>query len=295
MTGHLWVALLVLLPVCAWAQQQCATINCDCLSLTNQTARTQCQQQEKELQGDCAAAGGHTGYCQIAGLRATPLPFDIFNYPKDVLGEDAISAAIKRLDTINWAASEDFDNARFSENVSSYGNALKSYKSMATNLEYIFNLRRQAYSSWVALDDKGDAESVADEGVALLQEWGGKLTVRARLLWNDPDQADPALRRKEQILAMNVLRYAASAYQQAAELAALGDEPEIAANIWQLAAKTSVEMLSWRQQTNSKATYLNYFRQQGIASWSRAAIYWDRINELGEAAQARDFARELQQ
>lgn len=280
---------LLLAPASALANQ-CAIIQCDCASLSDASDKALCQQQQSQLIKDCDLAGGLTGYCQVAGFKGAPMPFSL-DKPAELLpSESGIEQSLAQVEALYWSVQEDQASAQRYVDKSAYGNALTVYKNMNNTLDRIFGIYQQAYDSWRALDDKGEAEDVADDGYEALVERAEALYLQSRSLWADRAESDPKLQRKRQILAMNVLRYAGSSFQQAAELAGLAKERELAAGYWQSAAETSELMLAWRQQAKSKAQYINYYRQQSVASWYRAALYWERIEEPEQAQLARDRA-----
>lgn len=292
MTGFVVLIVLSASSMSLWANQ-CLTINCDCDSLAVAEEKVQCQKQETTLKKDCAIAGSFTGYCQVAGLKALPLPFSLYDIPAPLNSEEDIEQALTVIEGLVWSVSEDFKAAEQAQNTAAYGNALKYYKNIANGLDRIFGVHRQAYDSWRLLDEKGEAEDVADDGHKILKLWGDKLNVKAHGLWADRAESDPNLQNKRLTLAMNVLRYAGSAYQQSGELAAIAGERSDAASYWELAADTSETMVYWREQRQSKAQYVNYFRQQGVASWFRAAIYWEKLEEDEQAATAKSKAQKM--
>ncbi|UTA46450.1 hypothetical protein L1F30_09715 [Simiduia sp. 21SJ11W-1] len=273
------------------AANQCATISCDCSAIESSVDAALCEKQEAQLIKDCNLAEGLTGYCQIAGFNGNPMPFNLVQPEAVLADEDAIEQALEQVDAFYWSVNEDLKTSLNYENNGSYGNALAVYKNLASSLDRVYGVKRQAYQSWRALDDKDEAEEVAADAYEALAERGEALYLRARSLWAARAESDAKLQRKRQILAMNVLRYAGSAYQQAAELAAIGKEREAAAKLWETAAQTGELMLLWRQQAKSKAQYINYYRQQTVASWYRAALYWERIEEPEQAQLAREKAK----
>lgn len=282
---------LSFMPSSALANQ-CATISCDCAGLESGRDRAMCEEQQTQLIKDCEIANALTGYCQIAGFNGQPMPFNLVQTSDVFADEDAIDQALGQIEAFYWSASEDLKSASNYTDTSAYGNALAVYKNLNSSLDRIYGVQRQAYDSWRALDDKGEAEDVAADAYEALALKGEELYLRARALWADRPESEVKLQRKRQILAMNVLRYSGSAYQQAAELAALAKEREVAAQLWQSAAETAETMLGWRQQAKSKAQYINYYRQQTVASWYRAALYWERIDEPEQAQMAREKAKQ---
>ncbi len=286
------VAGFLFWPAIAFANQ-CLTISCDCASLDSANDRAMCQQQEVQLIKDCELAGGLTGYCQIAGLQGAPMPFSLTRSDTLSPSEEAIEISLDQIEAFYWSVNQDLEGSQRYIESSAYGNALTVYKNLSTTLDRIYGIQRQAYDSWRALDDKDEAEDVASDAYEDMAALGETLYLRARGLWAERTESDAKLQRKRQILAMKVLRYAGSAYQQAAELAALAKERELAARLWQSSAETAEVMLSWRQQANSKAQYINYYRQQSVASWYRSALYWERIEEPEQAEIAREKALQL--
>jgi len=271
------------------------TIQCDCAALTLAEEKMACEKQQLSLETDCKATGNLTGYCQIAGLKASPLPFSLYDLPPQFTTEGEVEKSLALLESMYWSAQEDLKGADNYQNKSAYGNSLTIYKNLSATLDRAYGISRQAYDGWRALDEKGEADDVAEAGYEKLQEWGELLYITARGLWADRAEADPKLQKKRLVLAMNVLRYAGNSFQQAAELASLTKDYPEAARAWQAAAETSAVMISWREQTRSKAQYINYYRQQGVASWYRAALYWDKDEEPEPAAEARQQAERLQQ
>ncbi|AFU97560.2 hypothetical protein [Simiduia agarivorans] len=282
----------LLLPLHASANQ-CDAIQCDCDTLLQASDHALCLKQQAELRKDCNLAGSHTGYCRVAGLKAYPLPFSIDSSLDLIARSKDIEASLAQREALNWSAEQDLATAVKYQSRSAYGNALTAYKNLAATLDKLYALQRQAVDSFIAKDDAGEAEDVAGDAWEPLSEWSDKLYVQARGLWADKPESDPKLQRKRQVLAMNVMRYASSATQQAAEMAALADEPEDAATLWRKAAENAELMLGWRKQTRSKAQYINYFQQQGIAAWHRAAMYYDQLEEPELAAESRLKADQL--
>lgn len=284
--GMLWQ------PVYA-QNSQCEAIQCDCDTLMQAADHGLCLKQQAELRKDCNIAGSHTGYCRVAGLKAHPLPFSIDASLDLIARTKDIEASLAQREALSWSAEQDLATAVKYQGQSAYGNALTAYKNLVATLDKLYAIQRQAVDSFIAKDEAGEAEDVAGDAWEPLSEWADKLYVQARGLWADKPESDPKLQRKRQVLAMNVMRYASSATQQAAEMAALADETEDAAALWRKAAENAELMLGWRKQTRSKAQYINYFQQQGVAAWHRAAMYYDRLEEPELAAESRMKADQL--
>lgn len=286
--------LLGLFSLSAWAQtNQCATIDCDCDSLMRGNDQALCVKQQATLRKDCKLAGGYTGYCRVAGLNAHPLPFATETSGVLIEHSDELEANLEQTEALFWSADQDLATGVKYQNRSAYGNALTAYKNLAATLNKIYQFQRQAYNSYQAIDEQGDADDVATDAWQPLSKWGQKLYVQARSLWADKPESEPKLQRKRQVLAMNVMRYANSTLQQAGEMAALADEPEQAARLWRMVAENAELMVSWRTQTRSKAQYINYFTQQGVAAWFRSALYYDQLEETELASEARLKADQL--
>ncbi|BFM11877.1 hypothetical protein R50072_20300 [Simiduia litorea] len=289
------VGVMLTLSSLSTFANQCLTIQCDCATLTSGVDKLACEKQQLSLEADCKATGNLTGYCQIAGLDASPLPFSLYDLPPQFETEKDVEKSLGLLESMYWSAQEDLKSADNYQNKAAYGNALTVYKNLSATLDRAYGISRQAYNAWRALDEKGEAEDVAEAGYEKLHDWADVLYISARGLWAKRAETDPKLQKKRLVLAMNVLRYAGNSFQQAAELASLTKDYPEAARAWQAAAETSVVMISWRQQAKSKAQYINYYRQQGVASWYRAALYWDKDEEPELAAEARLQAERLQQ
>lgn len=282
----------MLLPVAVQANQ-CEAIKCDCDTLLQASDHTLCLKQQTDLRKDCSIAGSHTGYCRVAGMKAYPLPFSIDASLELIARTKDIEASLEQREALMWSAEQDLATGIKYQSRSAYGNALTAYKNLAATLDKLYAIDRQAVDSFIAKDEAGEAEDVANDAWEPMSEWGEKLYLQSRSLWADKPESDPQLQRKRQVLAMNVLRYANSAIQQAAEMAALADEPEDAAGLWRKAAENAEVMLGWRTQTRSKAQYINYYQQQGIAAWHRAALYYDQLEEPELAAESRLRADQL--
>ena len=293
--NHLVVAVgLICLSASVFANQ-CLTIQCDCASLDSSVDKLACEKQQLSLEQDCKASGDLTGYCQVAGLKATPLPFSLADVPSQLETEEDIETSLGLLESLFWSADEDLKTAERYQSASAYGNALTVYKNLSATIDRASGISLQGYKSWRTLDENGEADDVAEEAYAKHLAWGETLYIKARGLWAARVESDPKLQNKRLILAMNLLRYAGNSYQQSAEFAALAKDYTEAARAWESAATASELMISWRQQTKSKAQYLNYYRQQGVASWFRAALYWDKQDEPELAAEARLKAEVLSQ
>lgn len=272
---------------------QCLAIQCDCSGLQLPAERAECMKQQDTLIKDCKLAGQLTGYCRTAGAKAQPLPFALVKTETLLADEDAAKDLLKQNEALFWSVNEDLKTAGSYQAKSAYGNALTAYKSLAATLSRIYGNQRQALDSLIALDEEGEAEDLADDAYPALKQWGDTLYGKARALWGASPESDPKLQSKRQVLAMNVLRYAADAYQQAAELANSANEDNEAGALWREAANAAEVMVSWRVATQAKAQYINYYQQQAEAAWFRAALQWDKAGEAELAAEARMKAEQL--
>lgn len=292
-TLQLLIASLLFTGAGQLSADQCVAIQCDCSGLQSTEERAVCMKQQDALIKDCKLAGQLTGYCRVAGVKAQPLPFALLQTETLLASEDAVNDALKQVEALYWSASEDLNTAGKYQEKSAYGNALTAYKSLAATLGRVYASQRQAVDSLQALDEKGEAEDLAEDAYGPLQQWAGTLYGKARALWGASPESDPKLQRKRQVLAMNLLRYAGDTYQQAAEMANSANADAEAGNLWREAANAAEVMVSWRQATQAKAQYINYYQQQAEAAWFRAALQWEKADEAELAAEARMKAAQL--
>lgn len=270
--------LAVSLSFSAFAQNQCAQIQCDCASLPTESWTKTCANQEARLIADCVKTGVDTGqYCSIHGPMANRLPLELNVDSKNLtaLAPTDISAANNKIAVLYWAIIKDFDSFEVQLKQADFIEAKRKLDTINANVDELFRVQLQVTES-LRLDDKAPMAQLAwrDYSADTLS-FGSDFFIRAESMLNSYDTiANKTERENVRDIALKLMILSGKVYELVGYGYGNGMRHKHAAKAWKNAADASALVMAHQAEAVAAKQQDGFHRFQSAARLHRASYHW---------------------
>jgi len=256
----------------------CQAINCDCTSLLAADQRDSCSQRQVVLVKACRTSGAVQGFCQQAGLQASPVALSLPVQARKALVAVALTMDELRTQSrmLHWSVNEDHSASKALQNNNNFRGALALRKRENVSRKKLQALQYRLAEMLTVSDDATDAKQLF-ENLYPLHEAAARDSYRSGAeLWVLPEEAGRELTAKEQklqqILAQRLLRNAGDSMELAADAAFQAGHHEEALQAWRLAARYTQELVGWKQSVGAKDSHVRFYEARAAARLQRATL-----------------------
>lgn len=256
----------------------CESIDCDCLNIPALEQRDSCSKRQVILVSACQSSGAVQGFCQQAGLQASPIALSLPPLARQALITESLTVTELRAQSrvLHWSVNEDHSASKALQNNNNFRGALALRKRENVSRKKLQALQYRLAELLMADDAVADARQLF-QSLYPLHEAAALDSYRSGAeLWSVPVEDEPEAAAKtkklQQILAQRLLRNAGDAMELAADAAHQAGHYEEALEAWRLAARYTQELVGWKQATGAKDAHIRFYEARAEARLQRAAL-----------------------
>lgn len=256
---------------------QCVKVDCDCSSIGDENWRQVCQRQESEVRDSCVASGGVLkSYCGLHGPNAFPVAISLKTTGfADQSPDIDVRALEKQIKTQTWSLQDSLATLKKKEDSQKFGEAIQLLGLFERDIDRLYSLQKQK----LVLQQKNDRSKVARSDAQDYSEQqidkAEELSSYSEQLWQKAGSAsDKKSQKAYSVLSFKLTRLVASIYEQSADLLAITDQYERAAQTWQKASTVANQLMEMEIATENKARHVQFYQAQATARLNRATFYW---------------------
>lgn len=283
--------LLCAASITAWAES-CPPVSCDCASIPHAAWRTECLQQEQQLNLACAA-GQSQQVCHVAGPGVIAPELWVATLDKQPTVDPKMT--IEQGQLLSWMVREANTQAILLQDSGDWRGALAQRQQEGRAQQQIYQLALGLADYYDAQGQTKDREFLFADLVTRNQADAERIARAAESLWQSIAGSPSDEVAVKQALAQRMMRNASDFMAQAADSARRNGQPGESAQLWQRTAEFSVQLLGWAQAAGGSVKTQNLYRQRAAARWYQAGLMALVGGDVETAAAAKKRSEALRQ
>ena len=270
-------ALLILISGNAFAQNACEQISCDCEALPSDSWQASCAAREDQLKNLCQShrSPKPNEFCALHGPLATAVPISISVEPGNALEKIQIVKHSHKLAAVYWSIHHDLEKLQTHFSAGNIEKSESAFGMIDNNVGNLFALQKDVAASYVAIDNKPEAEQSWRHYAEDSEKVGELLFDYGKAMFNATNSMENGSKKiRSQQLALNMLGVAGKVYEQSGYAYAQGIRHRAASEAWKAAANISVVAAEKKQNSFDYIGNPERDQRQAAMRLHRASYYW---------------------
>jgi hypothetical protein len=283
--GSVWLALcFMVLPMSSFSNQ-CSLVQCHCDSFKEAAWRDQCLAREAVVKADCEVNQGQPkSFCGLQGPTAYPTA--LTGRPPVALTLDLNdkSALSKRLQSQLWSLEDSLRSAQERESSGELIQTIQATKILDQEAARLRDVYLHAQASLTAKEFLAATQKMQAVAVQV-QLFGEKMAEKSH--------SQTAKKGLYVDFAFRLIRTAGTLNEYTAQLYAVNQQAELAAQHWQTAAELAQLLFAWETAGQNREQHLAFYRELESARWHRATLAWLATSNMEAVTQTNQKATQI--